>query len=487
MDLSRKNKVFLLAGVFSFFFSYLITTLNYFPHLGMALTIASFTVFSYLLKKEKNSETRKYFFLTLVFSTLLVIRSEGVTTFMNVFSGIFFGSMMLLSGKNAPFGILLNLLSPLFLTITSLLTKSDYYPEFTEGKKPRNINFINIAFGVLASIFIIAIILPLLASTNPIFEKFVWNFWSALNIENILNKLGTENLFLWSLRLVFFLFFIFIIPRMLTVINKDIRFSIPKTLAISPLPLDIPKFSVLVILLIFFATEIQFYFADAQALQDLGISYSQHAREVFGQLSLVAGIVFLLIFNDRSKSKFGKALTWLLGFQGIFLTLIAFKSVFEYVNAWGLTYKRLYGFTFATFIFGIFIIFLNSYRQKKNDDTFINKSIVFTAVILIIVNILNFDYLIYHFRKAETGQGVDYVYLTNLSADSLSYKEQVEKLEAFQKSDEGKTFFRNNYRPYALVAKIDHLQNKYEKFDLRTFNLLDYLEYLKVKDIDKDR
>ena len=134
---------------------------------------------------------------------------------------------------------------------------------------------------------------------------------------------------------------------------------------------------------------------------------------------------------------------------------MAYKSVAEYINAWGLTYKRLYGLTFATWTTGIFVLFFNNYRQKNIAMVFVKNTIIFSGVMLLLVNVLNFDYLIYHLGKTETGQGTDYTYLSTLSSDSLSYKEQFMKLEEVAGQGEYSLEVYNNKNPKIILYKID--------------------------------
>jgi hypothetical protein len=179
-------------------------------------------------------------------------------------------------------------------------------------------------------------------------------------------------------------------------------------------------------------------------------------------------------------------LNWILGISGIFLSLMAYKSVFEYINAWGLTSKRLYGLTFATWVLGIFILFFKNYKIQNPNSWFLQKTIIFSGIILILVNIFNFDYIIYHFAKSKTGQGTDYNYLLKLSADSLSYKEQYILLDgAYANSYPYESY--DNTNSLVFLNKIRNLQQKYSKFDFRDFNLLDYLQYKEIRLIDTEK
>lgn len=378
--------------------------------------------------------------------------------------------------------------SPLIFVIRTFLSgKSDYYLELRKTKGISNtVKVVETILGVLITLLLLAVVLPLLSSANPYFQKMVEGVWGFLNLENLLKILGFENIFIFLLRLIFFLVFIFLIPKALTLINKNSNYSLPFTLNSESLPLSIPRLVLTVVLLIFFITQLQFYFASDATLAGIGVSHSQRTREVFGQLTLVAGVILVLIYNARKRDMFGKTMNWILGVQGIFLTIMAYKSVFEYINAWGFTYKRLYGLTFATWIAGIFILFFINYKRDGPIAWFVKKTVIFSGVILILVNVINFDYLIYHFGRASTGQGVDYTYLSMLSPDSLSYKEQFLKLEEVTKKGDYSLNDYNNENPLIILHKIEVLQRKYSQFDLRTLNLLDFLEYQKIKSIDTE-
>lgn len=485
MNLTNRGRLYLLIGLISFIFSYLIVTLNFFPHLGFAASFIIFILVTYKFKKEKSGETKIFFTFAMVFSALLLVRSEPFITFLNFGAALFFGSFMLALEQKNNLGFIDHVYAPISFFAKSVFSKSDYYLEFKQKKENfKTVKIVEIVFGTLMSLLLLAIILPLLSSANPFFQKLVTDFLSFFNLENLLKLIGLQTFFVWTIRLVFFLGFIFIIPKILTLVSKSNNFSLPQSFKVEALPLIIPKVVLTIILVVFFITQLQFYFASDEVLSNMGVTYSQRAREVFAQLSLVAAITLLLIYNDRVKSKLSKSLNWILGLQGIFLTAMAYKSDFEYINAWGLTYIRLYGLTLATWITGIFILFFVNYRNGESGVKFVKNTIVFSAFILFLANVLNYDYLIYHFRKAATGQGVDYTYLSTLSPDSLSYYDQISKLAEVTEKGEYTIEEYNNKNPLIIIYKIEYLQRKYSKLDLRTLNLLDYLQYQEIKSVD---
>jgi hypothetical protein len=484
MKLTNRGREYLTICLLSFIFSYLIITLNYFPHFGMALTLAAFAIFSYKLKRERNKQTKIYFAFTLFFSVMLFVRSEPLITFLNLTATLTFGMLMLTPFQKAELNFFDHVSQPAIFLIKSFLGKSKFYFEFGPGGKGlKSIKYIETIVGVLITIVLLAIILPVLATVNPFFENLVNDFWKLINIENLLENLGHETVFIWLIRLFFFSGFVFMLPKILTFTDKKIDLALPLNIRINNIPLLIPKLAVAATLLVFLITQLQFYFASNITLTGMGISHSERVNEVFGQLTFVAAIVLALIYNSKHKYKLDRFLNWTLGVQGIFLTFMAYKSDFDYINAWGLTYKRLYGLAVATWIIGIFVFLFVNHIKSGKSALFIKNSIIFSAVILMLINVINFDYLIYHSAKATTGSGVDYTYLSRLSSDSLSYKEQYMILEEVSSKDEFPMNY-DNQNPLILLNKIEGLQNKYTDIDLRNLSLLEYLQFRQVQSIN---
>jgi hypothetical protein len=128
-NLTKRGRFYLLTAVLSFIFSYLVVTLRYFPFFGTSLSLTIFTIFSYSHKNDKSKNVKLFIILTLIFSILLVIRSEPLITFFNLSAALFFGVLMLTSGSKKLDGFIEHVLSPFTLFFKTLFTKSDYYPE----------------------------------------------------------------------------------------------------------------------------------------------------------------------------------------------------------------------------------------------------------------------------------------------------------------------------------------------------------------------
>lgn len=476
INLTKKGRIYALTAATSALVAYFTVVLDYFPFLGISLSLITIATLVFKFKEEKTTLTKVYFAITLLLALFIAVRTEASVIIINLLGIFYFGSLMAISKtERSPLRLVEAAFAPFFLLIKSLFTKSEFYLDYTKSvsASKKEGKTLEILLGVLISIVVLLIILPLLASANPIFQKLLINIGGTLNLENILNIFEIKSLFSLSLKLVLFFFLLLMLPKILTFMNREDFFLV---IPIPSLNLFIPKLVTALVLVVFIITQLQFYFATDSTLVALGYSHSEYAREVFGQLSVVAIVVFLLIYNDRGIKEGNKVLSYLLLVLGIFLTFAAFKSDFDYSNKWGFTHKRLYGFAVASFIFGNFLLFLYDFKNNLKTNFFSKAGVIFTGLILIAINLANFDYLIYNFRKSTTGEGVDYYYLSALSSDSLSFKKQLGELE--NAPDEYR------YTGNRILYKIEILQNKYKNFDLRTFNFLEYKQYLDVKDID---
>lgn len=481
MQLTQNSRIYALIVSACAIFSLLSITFGLFPYLGLSISFITFALLAYYLKKDKTPLSKAFFAITLILSIALSIRSEISVTMLNILAIFYFGSLFVLTKKDGPGSIFSIILAPLVLFLQSAFLRSEYHLEFKEPiayKKKRENIFNTIAVSFI-TLVVLAVILPLLASANPYFEKLLLRIAEVVGLSNI--KIS-EVVFKWIVRIVFFIGTAFLIPRVATFMGKKESFKISHQMGINLL---IPKTAVFVVLSVFFVTQLKLYFSSKETLNALGYTYSNYANEVFTQLSAVAVIVLALLYADKEKKKYNQKIALALLVEGIFLAFMAYKSVYEYSSAWGFTYKRLYGFAVATWILGIFTIYLYAFLKNMEKKFFLAKSAVYTGIILILINIANFDYLIYHYRRATTGSGVDLQYLSRLSPDSLSYKSQ---LNAIVKTTgpvtESEKIEAESNGLWILLYKIDYLQKKYKNPDIRGFNLLEYSQYKDIKDID---
>ncbi len=489
-----KNNFYLVIVLLALTFSYLLITFTAFPYLGIAVTLSILSTFVYIRKQERSNIDTLLYVCTLIFSFCIIWRANAFLTFLNILAVLYSGSLLSFNTKEKEGLGFVNLaLSPLRLILTSLQTRNSIHLETNKGiATPGITKSSDTTKAVIITFMLLAVIIPLLASANPIFERLITNVLNVFNIETIIRRIFTQ---VTVFRTVAFLVLLFILPKFFSFIkSKKDGLQVPFSLA-STFSLVIPKAAVSFVLVLFFFTQAQLYFSDIETLRALDLTYSQYAREIFAQLTIVAGIIIGLLYNDRNRlrwpeprSTWNKMLTYTLLIEGIFLTIMAFKSVNDYSNQWGFTEKRLWGYTGVIWMFAVFAAYLYSYLKEISLSRFVQSVLAITIVTLLTVNIANFDYLIYNYRKSVTERGVDHVYLTRLSEDSHSYREELDHvMVSIEKQYSSDDMYYQAGIPFENATwNISRLRMKYNELDWRTFNISQYQEYLDVKDIHTD-
>ncbi len=490
MDKEKKQITGIALLILSAVSSYLIVVFGYFPSLGLAITFSLLISAAFILKQDKSKINLYLYIFALLLSFFIFFRANQFLTFLNILAVFYLGSLMIIpSGLNKISGFLYFAFSPLILFIRSISAKNNYPINFRSIKiniiSGKETGIVKLLKSLGLTFVILIIIIPLLSSANPIFSKLVSDFFKLLKLHSLLETLFSVNYATWIIRLMVFIFLSLVIPRIFTHTNTPSKSRIFGNF-LSTVNLLLPKLIVGIVIAVFFKAQAQLYFASDVTLQTLGYSHSQYAREVFAQLSIVALVILGLVYNDKSNKKPAKVLTYFLVIEGIFLTLIALKSVNDYSSMWGFTYKRLWGYTGVIWIFSVFVIFLHKYFKKLSDSCFIKSTIIFSALVLVAVNIVNFDKLIFHYRKSTTQSGIDYYYLSSLSSDAKAYRTL---LQLINTQMTGMDTNNRQYREiskagYRVLRKIDYLQKKYKNIDYRTINLSEFSEYLSIKTLD---
>lgn len=460
----------------------------YFPFAGLSLIFTTLSIIVFLLKNPRTVYDRMLFAISLFLSICIVFRSNEFLTFLNIVAVLYFGSLLIMNSKDRETVPLYQLIfMPLVYFFQFLTSKNEFNVEikdYSRSISAKKTQEVVLSLGITAVIFMV--IIPLLASANPIFRKLIEDVAKSLNVFAFLSTFLGPVFAAYFLRIIVFIYFLVWLPRLFTAVVHHIRH--PQTIININLPLLIPKILTGLLLLIFFITQIQLYFSSAETLKAMGMMNREYAREVFGQLSIVSFIIFVLLYNDRGTSKWNRITSYILIAEIIFLNCIALKSVYDYTARFGFTHKRLWGYTGVTWLFGSIILYLYSYRKILRRDEFIRNSIIFTGLVLIGVNIVNFDNLIFHVSRSRTGEGVDHYYLSkNISADAVGYKQHLDELMKVLQKD--RITYEDTYAAYTVIRRISFLQNKYstKNFDWRYFNVSEYMTYKTVEGINTEQ
>ena len=453
-----------------------------FPFVGMAFSFVLLSSLVYATLTKRTVFSTVLYAGALVFSALFIFRANPFILFLNTIALFYANALMiLLSHEQKTFSVVTLFFSPVIVFFQSIkISQPLYYPKLKKAFSVHITKPEQILLSLAITIISLLIILPLLSSANPLFAHLVKTIGSYISIQAFIDFLSGETVIVYMFRLIIFGILFLLLPRIATFAHLYEPKNEKETAAGDGNTfLVLPKLIVSLVLFVFFVTQLQLYFSTEQTLLALGYTHSQYAREVFAQLSLVVLVVFALVYNDHTSSKLARASTLLLIIQAYFLTAMAFKSDFDYSSTFGFTFKRLWGFTGVFWITGAITLFLIHYLNRGKQVTFIKQAVLLSLITLIGVNIVNFDYLIYHFSKARTQKGDDQAYLTRVSPDANSYNQQLDLImDQIHKNADNPG--DQNFRIWIaarLIEQIERIEKKYDQFDIRTINLSELTIY----------
>lgn len=442
-------------------------------------------------KQPKDRTDWGIFGMAVLFATFIAVRANPFLVFLNICAVILANAYLIVRRPDSAFDTFIAVFtSPLESVFQTLKTKKMFQfhwnpKELTLPKTDKwNLKSGELFTSVFVTLGVIMVVIPLLASANPIFERRLTDLGTF--VENIaLLKFLPDFTFdtVLQVRIIIFGIVLYILPKLFTFLTTS-KHSAMKTNA--SIQMLLPKIVLGIIIAFFFLTQIQLYMASPEMLQELRYTNSQQTREIFAQLSVVSFIIFALIYNDNSTRDWNRKTTLFLIIEALFLSAMAFKSDFDYSSDFGFTHRRLWGFVVVTWIASVFTLYLYHFYQQKSHSSLVRPILLLTSGLLIIVNILNFDHLIYHVRPPHLGDGVtDRTYFWKLSVDGGFYKEEIEYMQ--QKLDEDNFSTLGNYPYYPILSNSKEIQEQYKKdgyIDWRSFNLSYYQEYQRIKDIN---
>lgn len=453
-----------------------------FPIMAFAILFVGVSSLMYVLKKDKVWTDSILYIGVLLLSFFTIYRANDFLRFFDFIFIIFFISI-LLRPLSFTKDILHLLLSPITVFFNTLTSNNIFKYTFTPHaflKRKNNIKEYTTSIIVTAIVMLATI--PLLASANPLFNNLLKQLFELLHLDGLWKFFLTDSIAIYLLRIFALLILTYMIPRVLTVMEKSVKeyVTIPE-FSINYL---IPKIALAGTLVVFFITQMQLYFASAELLKSLGYTNAQLTQEVFAQVTLVAFIVLLLTYLDKSRKKWNSRLTYFLLLEAFFLIGIAFKSVYDYSAIYGYTQKRLWGYASMSWLAGALFAYVYHFYKKTSVQEFIKQMLSFSVIIIVIINLLNFDRIIYTTAKPSPGGEVDYKYLSQRSADAYYYNELLPRLiKDIKKSkvpDKSKIQAAQN-----ILRSINRLRNKYgQNGYLNSFNITEYQEYQATRGIN---
>lgn len=469
MHRKKQNLLVLAVVLLSILVAFTLFDVNYFPNASIAFFYTYLATLVYYVKPEKTTFHRCLYILIIILSVFLLIRSSPIVVALDIITILFLGSILSLTGKAEE--RLTNLLfSPLLVIVQAVRENNSLKLKLSKGMSQSTTHtkekVVETAIIGVVSLVTFVVIGALLGSANQQLGSFLETLLDMFRLEGILKFIGAN---LRLDRLVIAVIFGIMALKYLSLVHANKPFLTPHPLLARKLDLRTPLLIASALITLFFIFQIDSHFASTASL-------SKQTNDIFAQLSAVCVIVFVLLINNKTKDKAYTTIKTVLYVQLLYLIILALRSDIAYISEWGLTHKRLYGLVVITWIVGTYGLYFKHLDRNQSVKKFYEYGIVFTSCLLVVVNILNFDNLIYKYKPSTHTRPIDHVYLTNLSADSNFHFEHFQELKKLDRTDANLLAQQDEW------SFLTNLQAKYMKPDIRTFNLSEYLQYRKIKD-----
>lgn len=322
-----------------------------------------------------------------------------------------------------------------------------YFANYFENENTQTSNSINRKLViihwlkiVIPSIIIIVLFISLYKQGNPMFNKLITNIdlsfinfqWILLTIlgyylfNNITNPIKIEPATEIDLKTGNSLNYIS--PKKAVKTVNEIQLGTTLLILLNGL------------IILYLVTDFVFLFKINQ-LNAVELSQQVHSGVYSLIVSIVLAIGIILYFfrgslNFNSKNKNLKKLTYLWLFLNLVVSIITAIKNLEYINSFGLTYKRVGVLIYLTLtIIGLTTAYIKV-SKIKNFWYLIRKNTQIAFIILILFSTLNWDKIITNFNISYAQQ-TDVDYLLNLTDNNTlllhSYAEKSPKINNYYK------------------------------------------------------
>lgn len=297
----------------------------------------------------------------------------------------------------------------------------------TEELKPKNEDAANVAWkkiaiGLLISVPILLVIVPLLSSADMIFKYYI------TNLTNITESIDIAPVVEQGLIILFVFVYVFsYIWSFYSDSDKPEAAGTPAKAAWDPTILLTVLFVVNLVYLAFSVIQFSYLYGGDRHALPAAFTYAEYARRGFFELVAVTIINLSILlgsikFINRDNHLHYKAVQCFLSLLVIFSLNMLFSAHFKmslYEEAYGLTYLRFFVHYFLSLLLVLFLIAFSNIWFSKPPlvKTYIIAAIFFYTVL----NFINVDKIIAHSnitRYRQTGK-IDLRYLDSLSFDAV--------------------------------------------------------------------
>lgn len=308
----------------------------------------------------------------------------------------------------------------------------------------------NILIGLLVSVPILLLVVPLLSSADMVFQSYITNLtkaWDLANFQSIL----TQSITVFAVFVYVFAYIWSFYGKHPHSQTKEFFFTFAWDSIIVITVLTVIN----VVYLLFSVIQFSYLFGGSGHLLPENYTYAEYARQGFWELIVVTIINLSILLSCmrfvRQDNKTGYLLCRiLLGLLIIFSLILLFSAHFKmslYENVYGLTYLRVFVHYFMGLLLAFFLFALGNITLVRMH--LIKSCIVVSLVFYTALNYINVDHLIVqHNLKMYTKIGkVDISYIQNLSDDAIP------ALVDYAKSNDNPV--ARQLRSYLLFKKAD--------------------------------
>lgn len=398
--------------------------------IGFTVSFLALYLCMFFYLKDKKIKQPLYAKLCAVLAIILSLnftlsRNDDVNTFsfvmMFFLTAVYFAS---LSGQKLVLnddGAIRNIFSSVFAT---LLKSLGILPRsMLKGAHPKGGKIAKALIGVLCAVPVVAIILPLLVSSDAAFEGLIDSLFTKTDIN--FNK-TIISLCLVPLLTSYAMGLKHLQPEETSLKEKK---HIDNTYIISFLGV------ISLCYVAYLLSQLAYFFSAFSGIlpDEYTFGIAQYARRGFFEMSIIALLNFVLVFaflkssgRFTQRGKEVKILKALLIFICVFtLTIIltALSKMIMYIDIYGMSILRITTSAFMVFLFGVFVMLI--IKCVKQNVDIIKFALVFASVILIILGIGNVNEFVakYNYNAYISGKlkSIDVQSISELGDSSVEY------------------------------------------------------------------
>ena len=275
----------------------------------------------------------------------------------------------------------------------------------------------SILIGLLVSIPLLIVILPLLSSADSVFGYYTSNFYTVFTKINLGNTLWNVIRIVIISLYMFGFFWSFRYSN-----NRDTK---PLKLNGTLEPVTVLTVFIIINLVYLLFTVVQFsYLYGGNTALPNGFTYAEYARRGFFELILVTIINFTLLITATLFTKKESQIKGILNAAYTLLVLFTFNMLFSahfkmslYESAFGYTYLRIFVHFFLLLLFILFAIVLAGIWINKIPVA--KLSIIAALLMYLFINFVNVDLIIVNknIERYSIKGKIDVNYLSSLSYD----------------------------------------------------------------------